>query len=81
MKLKGVGNDAGGKDANEEKLSVTSDTAPDGFSDNENLKNNEKLKNNAIHQIFEKSGEHPLQAHLPVLYNLGLCYENLSRKI
>ena len=82
VKLKGVGNDAGGKDANEEKLSVTSDTAPDGFSDNENLKNNEKLKNILAQSIkYLKSQANIRYRHiLPVLYNLGLCYENLSEK-
>ena len=82
VKLKGVGNDAGGKDANEEKSSVTSDTAPDGFSDNENLKNNEKLKNMVTQSIkYLKSQANIRYRHiLPVLYNLGLCYENLSKK-
>ena len=80
VKLKGVGNDAGGKDANEEKSSETSDTAPDGFSDNENLKNNEKLKNMVTQSIkYLKSQANIRYRHiLPVLYNLGLCYENLS---
>ena len=74
VKLKGAGNDAGGKDANEEKLSVTSDTAPDGFSDNE------KLKNMVTQSIkYLKSQANIRYRHiLPVLYNLGLCYENLS---
>lgn len=74
VKLKGVGNDAGGKDANEEKLFVTSDTAPDGFSDNE------KLKNMVTQSIkYLKSQANIRYRHiLPVLYNLGLCYENLS---
>ena len=82
VKLKGVGNDAGGKDANEEKLFVTSDTAPDGFSDNENLKNNEKLKNIVAQSIkYLKSQANIRYRHiLPVLYNLGLCYENLSEE-
>ena len=82
VKLKGAGNDAGGKDANEEKSSETSDTAPDGFSDNENLKNNEKLKNIVAQSIkYLKSQANIRYRHiLPVLYNLGLCYENLSEK-
>ena len=82
VKLKGGGNDAGGKDANEEKLFVTSDTAPDGFSDNENLKNNEKLKNMVTQSIkYLKSQANIRYRHiLPVLYNLGLCYENLSEE-
>ena len=76
VKLKGVGNDAGGKDANEEKSSVTSDTAPDVFSDNE------KLKNMVAQSIkYLKSQANIRYRHiLPVLYNLGLCYENLSKK-
>ena len=82
VKLKGAGNDAGGKDANEEKSSETSDTAPDGFSDNENLKNNEKLKNIVAQSIkYLKSQANIRYRHiLPVLYNLGLCYENLSEE-
>ena len=73
VKLKGVGNDAGGKDANEEKLSVTSDTAPD-------VSDNEKLKNMVTQSIkYLKSQANIRYRHiLPVLYNLGLCYENLS---
>ena len=76
MKLKGVGNDAGGKDVNEEKLFVTSDTAPDGFSDNE------KLKYMVTQSIkYLKSQANIRYRHiLPVLYNLGLCYENLSEE-
>ena len=76
VKLKVGGNDAGGKDANEEKLSVTSDTAPDGFSDNE------KLKNIVAQSIkYLKSQANIRYRHiLPVLYNLGLCYENLSEE-
>ena len=82
VKLKGVGNDAGGKDANEEKLFVTSDTAPDGFSDNENLKNNEKLKNIVAQSIKYLKSQANIRYRqiLPVLYNLGLCYENLSEE-
>ena len=74
VKLKGADNDAGGKDANEEKSSETSDTAPDGFSDNE------KLKNIVAQSIkYLKSQANIRYRHiLPVLYNLGLCYENLS---
>lgn len=73
VKLKGLGNDAGGKDANEEKLSVTSDTAPD-------VSDNEKLKNMVTQSIkYLKSQANIRYRHiLPVLYNLGLCYENLS---
>ncbi|MGB1789438.1 MAG: tetratricopeptide repeat protein [Limisphaerales bacterium] len=73
VKLKGTGNDAGGKDANEEKLSVTSDTAPD-------VSDNEKLKNMVTQSIkYLKSQANIRYRHiLPVLYNLGLCYENLS---
>lgn len=73
VKLKGLGNDAGGKDANEEKLSVTSDTAP-------NVSDNEKLKNMVTQSIkYLKSQANIRYRHiLPVLYNLGLCYENLS---
>ena len=75
VKLKGLGNDAGGKDANEEKLSVTSDTAPD-------VSDNEKLKNMVTQSIkYLKSQANIRYRHiLPVLYNLGLCYENLSEK-
>ena len=58
VKLKGLGNDAVGKDANEEKIVCKFWTALD-VSDNEKLEE----YGNAIHQIFEKSGEHPLQAH------------------
>ena len=73
VKLKGVGNDAGGKDANEEKLSVTSDNSPD-FSENEKLKN---MVSQSIKYL--KSQANIRYRHiLPVLYNLGLCYENLS---
>ncbi len=73
VKLKGLGNDAGGKDANEEKLSVNSDTAPD-------VSDNEKLKNMVTQSIkYLKSQANIRYRHiLPVLYNLGLCYENLS---
>ena len=73
VKLKGVGNDAGGKDANEEKLSVTPDSAPD-------VSDNEKLKNMVTQSIkYLKSQANIRYRHiLPVLYNLGLCYENLS---
>ena len=73
VKLKGLGNDAGGKDANEEKLSVTSDTAPD-------VSDNKKLKNMVTQSIkYLKSQANIRYRHiLPVLYNLGLCYENLS---
>ena len=82
VKLKGTGNDAGGKDANEEKSSETSDTAPDGFSDNENLKNNEKLKNILAQSIKYLKSQANIRYRqiLPVLYNLGLCYENLSEE-
>ena len=82
VKLKGAGNDAGGKDANEEKSSETSDTAPDGFSDNENLKNNEKLKNIVAQSIKYLKSQANIRYRqiLPVLYNLGLCYENLSEE-
>ena len=82
VKLKGTGNDAGGKDANEEKSSETSDTAPDGFSDNENLKNNEKLKNIVAQSIKYLKSQANIRYRqiLPVLYNLGLCYENLSEE-
>ena len=82
MKLKGTGNDAGGKDANEEKSSETSDTDPDGFSDNENLKNNEKLKNILAQSIKYLKSQANIRYRqiLPVLYNLGLCYENLSEE-
>ena len=73
VKLKGLGNDAGGKDANEEKLSVTPDSAPD-------VSDNEKLKNMVTQSIkYLKSQANIRYRHiLPVLYNLGLCYENLS---
>ena len=73
VNLKGLGNDAGGKDANEEKLSVNSDTAPD-------VSDNEKLKNMVTQSIkYLKSQANIRYRHiLPVLYNLGLCYENLS---
>lgn len=73
VKLKGVGNDAGGKDANQEKLSVTPDSAPD-------VSDNEKLKNMVTQSIkYLKSQANIRYRHiLPVLYNLGLCYENLS---
>ena len=75
MKLKGGGNDAGGKDANEEKSSVTSDTAPD-------VPANEKLKNIVGQSIIYMKSEANIRYRhiLPVLYNLGLCYENLSKK-
>ena len=73
VKLKGLGNDAVGKDTNEEKLSVTPDSAPD-------VSDNEKLKNMVTQSIkYLKSQANIRYRHiLPVLYNLGLCYENLS---
>ena len=76
VKLKGVGNDAGGKDANEEIWSVTSDAAPEVFSENE------KLKNIVAQSIKYLKSQANIRYRniLPVLYNLGLCYENLSEK-
>ena len=73
VKLKGLGNDAVGKYTNEEKLSVPHDSASD-------VSDNDKLKNMVTQSIkYLKSQANIRYRHiLPVLYNLGLCYENLS---